>query len=297
MDDMNEDRLADFVDEHLRHLRGEGPAPDLTALDEAERAEVGRLLELIDAMTDTLPASPPLEDDPVAIRLGLVGTTAGDEDDAKDAVVAAAEEVAYRFGGAIEVQRIQLSGDAGSSFASGVMCRSLAETVLVVLYDASALPSAVDARSIFHEQPELSAVAFSNPDATRAAVVTYAHCVNRLVPAGGWYGPAELAWEPLELALGGHFERSIPRWEAVSTLPPGDALEELAADALAVVTSELDRVTNSRVQLPHKRHARDFVTALDPAVFVAWIDGVRTRRTSSDQLAADVIDSCRTPSP
>jgi hypothetical protein len=80
-------------------------------------------------------------------------------------------------------------------------------------------------------------------------------------------------------------------------LPPGDALEELAADALAVVTLELDRVASSRVQLPHKRHARDFVTALDPAVFVAWIDGVRTRRTSSDQLAADVIDSCRTPSP
>jgi hypothetical protein len=39
------------------------------------------------------------------------------------------------------------------------------------------------------------------------------------------------------------------------------------------------------------------VTALDPAVFVAWIDGVRTRRISSDQLAADVIDSCRTPLP
>src|SRR3546814_8103453 len=75
------------------------------------------------------------------------------------------------------------------------MCRSLAETVLVVLYDLSASPSAVDARSIFHEQPELSAVAFSNPDATRAAVVTYAHCVNRLVPAGGWYGPAELRSE------------------------------------------------------------------------------------------------------
>ncbi|HEY9564104.1 MAG TPA: hypothetical protein VIR30_10080 [Nocardioides sp.] len=294
---MNEDRLADFVDEHLRHLRGEGPAPDLTALDEAERAEVGPLLELIDAMTDTLPASPPLADDPVAIRLGLVGTTAGDEDEAGDAVVAAVEEVAYRFGGAIEVQRIPLSGDPGSSFAPGVMCRSLAETVLVVLYDPSASPSAVDARSIFHEQPELSAVAFSNPDATRAAVVTYAHCVNRLVPAGGWYGPAELAWEPLELALGGHFERSIPRWDAVSTLPPGDALEELAADALAVVTSELDRVASSRVQLPHKRQARDFVTALDPTVFVAWIDGVRTRRISSDQLAEDVIDSCRTASP
>src|SRR3546814_4286974 len=87
----------------------------------------------------------------------------------------------FRFGGAIEVQRIPLSGDPGSSFAPGVMCRSLAETVLVVLYDPSASPSAVDARSIFHEQPELSAVAFSNPDATRAAVVTYAHCVNRQI--------------------------------------------------------------------------------------------------------------------
>src|SRR3546814_6765023 len=47
----------------------------------------------------------------------------------------------FRSGGAIEVQRIPLSGDPGSSFAPGVMCRSLAETVLVVLYDPSASPS------------------------------------------------------------------------------------------------------------------------------------------------------------
>src|SRR3546814_6154257 len=100
MDDMNEDRLADFVDEHLRHLRGEGPAPDLTALDEAERAEVGPLLELIDAMTVTLPASPPLADDPVAIRRSLVGKKAGDENDAGVAGGADEREVAYRRGGA-----------------------------------------------------------------------------------------------------------------------------------------------------------------------------------------------------
>src|SRR3546814_20068116 len=123
------------------------------------------------------------------------------------------------------------------------MCRSLAETVLVVLYDPSASPSAVDARSIFHEQPELSAVAFSNPDATRAAVGTYAHCVNRLVPEGGWYGNAELAWAPLEPTLCGPLELSFQSWDAFSTCQQAICFEDLAAHASRIVNPAMSQVT------------------------------------------------------
>lgn len=299
MDEMNEDRLADVVDEYLRHLRGEGPGPDLTALDDDLRAEVQGVLELIDAMADTLPTSPPLDDDPVAIRLGLVPTTSGVDatGDRGDAVLAGAEEVSYRLGGAVEVQRLPLSGDASAVGSPTLVCRSMVELVLVVLADAKRLPTAADARSIFHEHPDLSAVAFSTPDATLAAVVTYSQCVERLVPGDGWFGPTELAWEPLEIALGRHFERSMPRWEAVATLPPADALEDLATEARAVVVAEIARVANSRVQLPHKRHARDFVSSLDPDAFVRWIDAVRARRASGSQLVTEVLDVCRTASP
>jgi len=71
MPEMDDDRVADLVDEQLRYLRGEGPEPDLTGLTDDERAHVLELFDVVDALADSLPASPPIEEDPVAVRLGL----------------------------------------------------------------------------------------------------------------------------------------------------------------------------------------------------------------------------------
>ena len=49
MPEMDDDRLADLVDEQLRYLRGEGPPPDLTGLTDDEQAEVLEVLDVVDA--------------------------------------------------------------------------------------------------------------------------------------------------------------------------------------------------------------------------------------------------------
>ena len=72
MDGMSDDQLDDLVEEQLRYLRGKGPRPDLSSFDDDTASEVMRLLEIVDALADSVPASPKFEEDPVAVRLGLV---------------------------------------------------------------------------------------------------------------------------------------------------------------------------------------------------------------------------------
>jgi hypothetical protein len=299
MPEMDDDRVGDLVDEQLRYLRGEGPKPDLTGLTDDERAHVLDLLDLVDALADSLPASPPIEEDPVAVRLGLADRRHGlSLMQPSDPVVGSAEELAYRFGGAVEIEAAPAPAGEPSRWRPALVCRSLAEIALVVVYDAGAeIPTAADARALFHDNPRLSAVAFTTPDATAAAVVVPGDSVDLLIPAEGWRTPAELTWEPLGLALERHFDRSMPRWGEVTSLPPGDLLEDLPAEAGVIVTEKLRATARTRPRLPHKRHARDFVSALDPGVFLAWVDAVRARRASGEELVSQATELCREETP
>ncbi len=299
MPEMDDDRVADLVDEQLRYLRGEGPQPDLTGLTDDERADVRELLDVVDALADSLPASPLIEEDPVAVRLGLADRRRGPSPvQLSDPVVVAAEELAYRFSGAVKVEAVPApAGDPGR-WRPALVCRSLAEMTLVVVYDAGAeAPSAADADALFHGNPHLSAVAFTTPDATAAAVVVPGDSVDRLIPIEGWRNPAELRWEPLGLALGRHFDRSMPNWGGVTSLPQGDLLEDLAGEAGVIVAEKLRDAAKARPQLSHKRHARDFVITLDPGVFRAWVDAIRARRASGEELVSQVADLCREEAP
>ncbi len=295
MPEMDDDRVADLVDEQLRYLRGEGPQPDFTGLTDDERSDVRELLDVVDALADSLPASPLIEEDPVAVRLGLADRRRGlSPVQLSDPVVVAAEEIAYRFGGAVEVEPVPAPAGEPGRWRLALVCRSLAEMTLVVVYDADAgAPTAADASALFHDNPYLSAVAFTTPDATAAAVVVPGDSVDRLIPTEGWRTPEELTWEPLGLALGRHFDRSMPRWGEVVSLPPGDLLEDLAGEADVIVAGKLRDAARTRPQLPHKRHARDFVIALDPGVFRAWVDAVRARRASGEELVSRVAALCR----
>jgi len=296
---MDDDRVADLVDEQLRYLRGEGPEPDLTGLTDDERAHVLELFDVVDALADSLPASPPIEEDPVAVRLGLADRRRGlSPAPLSDPVVGSAEELAYRFGGAVEIEAAPAPVGEPGRWRPVLVCRSLVELALVVVYDAGAgTPTAADARALFHDNPRLSAVAFTTPDAAAAAVVVPGDSVDRLIPAEGWRTPAELTWGPLGLALGRHFDRSMPRWDEVTSLPPGDLLEDVAAEAGVIVAEQLRATTSTRPRLPHKRHARDFVSALDPGVFLGWVDAVRARRASGEELVSEVTELCREETP
>ena len=262
-------------------------------MTDEERADAIELLDLVEALADSQPASPPMEEDPVAVRLGLVDGRHGlSRVQNSDPVLVSAEELAYRFGGAVEVEEVR-AGEL-DRWKPALVCRSLAETALVVVYDANgAVPTAADARPLFRDYPHLSAVAFTTPDATSAAVVVPGDSVDRLVPAEGWQAPGELTWEPLGIALGRHFDRSMPRWDEVASLPTGELLQDLTGEAAGIVAEKLREVASSRPQLPHKRHARDFVAAIDPGVFLTWVDEVRARQATGEELVSGLSRFCR----
>ena len=292
--DESENLLSDLIDAQLRYLRGEGPEPSLADLPNGDRTEAQRLLQLVDALADSLPASPPMAEDPVAIELGLVETTPGNVWPLRssDPIMMSVQELSSRLGGAVHAEIA--SDRAPDDSCGGLICRSLAEVVFVVVVtDASELFSSRHARPIFHDYPELSAVAFCNPDATRASVISYAEAVDRLIPARTWVTPAVITWEPLGIALGRHFDRSIPRWEEVSRLETTDSLENLGADILSVVDVEIKRVARLRPRLSHKRHARDFVTSIEEAQFEDWVAAVRARRLSGEQLDDEITGLCQ----
>lgn len=293
MDEMNDPRIDDFVEAHLQYLRGEGPKPDLSHLGDAERDAVMRMLDLVEAMADSLPPSPPIDEDPVAIRLGLVNQPSpGDAPTSRvDPVLASAEDVAYRLNGAVEVEPVTTSSVYAGDWRPVVMCRSLAEIILVVAVDAAGpRPVAADARQLFREGPDFTALVFTTPDAVEAAVVTRSESASRLIPAQGWKEATTLRWEPLNIALGRHLDRSVPRWDEVASLPADDILEDLAEEAGSIVERMLTRVAKTRPQLAHKRHARDFVSAVDAQRIVGWVDAVRARRASGEQLASEISE-------
>jgi dsDNA-binding SOS-regulon protein len=59
------------VEAHLQYLRGVGGEPDLSDLSDPEREAVARMLDLVEALADSLPTSPPIDEDAVAVALGL----------------------------------------------------------------------------------------------------------------------------------------------------------------------------------------------------------------------------------
>ena len=304
MSEMDEDRVAEFVDQQLRFLRGEGPEPDLSDLSDRDRVRIVELLELVDALIDSRPSSPPLEEDPVAIRLGLVSgkssslpAGSGDLFEPADPIVSSTEDVRFRFAGAVEVDHLPAGATEGR-WAPVARCRALAENVLVVAFHPDERPpSCSDARVWLHHDPSLSAVAFTTRDATRAAVVLPSDADGRFVPAEGWHPPGELTWEPLDVALGRHFDQSIPHWDAVASLPRDESLDALGPDIASVVGTVFDAVAASRPHLPHKRLARDFVATLNPAIVMAWADEIRSDRKSGSDVAAAIGELCGKASP
>src|SRR5690349_14429817 len=73
--------IDDLVERYLLFLRGRGPEPDLSALPAERRTDVTAQLEIVAALADRSPELPPIEEDRVAIRLGLVDAASpGDAD-------------------------------------------------------------------------------------------------------------------------------------------------------------------------------------------------------------------------
>jgi hypothetical protein len=63
--------VKDVIEQYLLYLRGLGPELDTSDLPSDEREHLKELFEIVDALADRDQALPPLERDPVAIRLGI----------------------------------------------------------------------------------------------------------------------------------------------------------------------------------------------------------------------------------
>lgn len=74
-DEELENRHDALIEEYLLFLRGQGPEPDLSDLPLRRQETIKGQFEIVKALADRGPELPPLERDPVAIRLGLVGVS------------------------------------------------------------------------------------------------------------------------------------------------------------------------------------------------------------------------------
>jgi hypothetical protein len=99
---------GELIDEFLRHLRGRGPEIDHLP---DQQASLERLFQLLEAIVDDDEIEiPAIEDDPVALRLGIVSEKpekaipgSGDVATTDSSPIAAAlAELAYRFQGEVE---------------------------------------------------------------------------------------------------------------------------------------------------------------------------------------------------
>lgn len=68
-----ESRLAALIEEYQLFLRGRGPEPDLSELPPHLQETIRGEFRIVRALADRHPELPPIEQDPVAIRLGLAG--------------------------------------------------------------------------------------------------------------------------------------------------------------------------------------------------------------------------------
>ena len=280
----------ELIEEYLQFLREGGPEPDLTDLgDELSGAAVSAF-KVLEALVDATPGSPPIERDPVAIRLGLVGAPTGAPvetwADRDDPVTAAVADVERRF----SVVCTPAATD-GTEFERRFECRSMVENVLIVAVPEGTSRAAMSAhaRSAFALAEDLSAVAYTTTVGTESAVLTYAESHGMLDPASGWAeSPTVSAGESLQIALGRYLERSDPRWGEIQGLVMSDVLGGIDADVVAIVQEVKQELASTRPRLEHRKEARAFVLGCEDEIFIDWARRVQRRSASGDDLLAEI---------
>ena len=280
----------ELVEEYLRFLREGGPEPNLSGLEDELSSAAVNALKVMEALVDATPGSPPLERDPVAIRLGLVGAPTGApvqaSADRDDPVTAAVADVEHRFSVACTP-----AATDGTEFERRFECRSMVENVLVVVVPDGTTRTAMSAhaRSAFALAEDLSAVAYTTAAGTESVVLTYAESHRMLDPASGWTEtPSVSDGESLEIALGRYLERSDPRWGEIQGLEMSDVLGGIDADVVAIVQEVKQELASTRPRLEHKKEARALALGCDDGIFIDWARRIQRRSASGDDVLAEI---------
>jgi hypothetical protein len=293
-----DDLASDLVEDYLLFLRGRGPEPDLSQLPADQRRRLREQFAIVSALADRVPALPPVDEDPVAIRLGLAGLGSGSGsgsgsasvEELEDPVQAALRHLVERFDRQVVVDRSP--GWASRRMAAGwspvAQCSALGTSVAVF---TTATPEPAAVAEFLRQYPEISAVCLSTGDAREAVLLTAADANASVDPARGWLEPGvSTPADLLEVGLGRYFEARLPRWERVVALPELIDLGDVAADAVAVATTTLAAARRKRPRLQHRREAVTALRALDPVDIGQVLADVQAGRLGGDALIGRLAD-------
>jgi hypothetical protein len=301
------DQVNDLIDRYLRFLRGRGPAPDLAHLARPQQRAMLAYFDVVEALADRGPALPPLDEDPVAMRLGLVpGRRPGGEgqpDMAPAEFVAAREypaepaqralqELESAFDGQVDVEwspswGVWRHGDLLPLAQCSVLGDSMA---LFTTEQVSSVEKPANLASFFRGHPDISAVGLVSSDATRAAIVSAADCNRAIDPVRGWLEPGSLVVsEDFGLTLAQYFQQRLPRWERVAGLTELLELGDISADAGQLVATRIDAALRVKPRLEHKKQAQQALRELDPHQLSALIVGVQAGKMTGAEMAERVL--------
>ncbi|MEU6546473.1 hypothetical protein [Streptomyces sp. NPDC046859] len=287
------DNLNDaLIEEYLLFLRGLGPQPDLSDLPPSRRETITGQFEIVKALADRHPELPPLEQDPVARRLGLVADVSsapllmaaqsalrasGGEVD--EPLKASLEDVAFRFRGRISVEFSPAwSPDVPEGMRAFAQCAVLAEAVAVLVGDTDTWSSAPEGFGrFFNMYADISAICVTSADAARAVVLSPADVTRSISPVLGWLDPhSSMLPEPLGLAMGRFFERRLPRWDRVpdfDVLPDTAALDTVARE---VSGAQIAQALRAKPRLEYKKEGQLALGNVDEAELAALVVSVQT---------------------
>ncbi|MFE7835956.1 hypothetical protein ACFU53_07825 [Streptomyces sp. NPDC057474] len=287
------DNLNDaLIEEYLLFLRGLGPQPDLSDLPPSRREAITGQFEIVKALADRDPELPPLEQDPVARRLGLVADTlsaplpmaaqsalraSGGEVD--EPLKASLEEVAFRFRGRISMEfHPAWSPEVPEGMRAFAQCAVLAEAVAVLVGDTDTWSSAPEGLGrFFNLYADISAICVTSSDAERAVVLSPADVTRSISPVLGWLDPhSSMLPEPLGLTLERFFEQRLPRWDRVAdfdVLPDTAALDAVARE---VSGAQIAQALRAKPRLEYKKEGQLALGNVDAAELAALVVSVQT---------------------
>jgi hypothetical protein len=292
--------INDLVERHLLFLRGRGPEPDLSVLPANHRADVLAQLEIIAALADRDPELPPIEEDRVAIRLGLVDSASADRasmdypptyEDAEhdDPVMISLQDLAFRFNQQVVMDFAPIwMPPAPAGLVPVATCTALGETVAVLLTDVENWAREPEnVARFFREHPGVSAVGLVSADAERAVVVTAADAHLSVDPVLGWLEPhSPSVPEPLGIALGRYFDQWLPDWQRVANLDELLGLDDLTVAVAEISSAQLAEAVRSKPRLAYKKESVRALGSLDSSAIAAVVVDVHAGRVAGQ----DVID-------
>jgi hypothetical protein len=302
-----ENRNDALIEEYLLFLRGRGPEPDLSDLPTSRQEEIRGQFKIVKALADREPELPPLEEDPVARRLGLVGPGASSsalvlpgvwhrDVGAGDLLEASLDEVAFRFQGRIVIERAPVwSLDAPQGLRAVAQCAVLAEAVAVFAEDTARAELPERLTRFFDLHSEVSAACVSSPDAEQAVLFYPADVTRSLNPALGWRDPHRPnSLEPLVLALGRFFEQRLPRWDQVVAADVFATLNALDTETAEVLDAQIASALRTRPRLEFKKEGQRVLAGIDRARVVSLVAAVQTRDLEPGELVEKLTEMAGT---